>query len=164
MDDVDAMTDLTALPTEALVEIREALKYNPDQPRDERGRWTAGDSTGAAWADAKARIAAHGPGNCYPAAATLAMRADELGLRNARVVHATCTGQGAIAGKAFGHAWVEADGPHGIRVAYDYSGGKEVELPASFYRQLGEARGVREYTPREAMVQMVKTGHYGPWA
>jgi GNAT superfamily N-acetyltransferase len=35
---------LEGLPTEALLELRDALKYSPDQPRDESGRFAASDA------------------------------------------------------------------------------------------------------------------------
>lgn len=151
-----------------------AQKYSPDQPRDDHGRWTAGepDARGDAWTEVKAAIKRQGPGNCYQAAATLMMNAKALGLKNPVVVQATVVGQGPIAGKSFGHAWLEADYPgeipagfnaSGFRVAYDYSSGKETELPAELYRHIGRVTDVHEYGPEEARLAMLRTGHYGPW-
>lgn len=149
-----------------------ALKYSPDQPRDERGRWSAGgsgtwkdprDAHPAAWGDVTREIARQGMGNCYQAAGTLMLNADRLGLRNPTVIHATCTGQGPIKGQAFGHAWLEADGPGHMRMVYDYASGNRVQLPAELYRRMGEARDIHQYDATAARVQMMRTGHYGPW-
>ena len=159
--------------------VPDLRKYSEDQPRDERGRWTSGGGDepsprGAGWDRTIAEIRGQGMGNCYQAACTMILRRRELGLENPVIVQAEALGSpgSAIEGKRFGHAWVEADMPgwkaqfpgHApLRVAYDYSSGKSVELPASLYRQLGQVTDVHEYTDAEALIKMVETQHYGPW-
>jgi hypothetical protein len=103
----------------------EALKFNPDQPRDDRGRWTSDgasilDTHKAAW-DAVGKnldsmknptTGERGMGNCYPAAYRLASLATELGLTNVKVCHGTARPRsGQLRGVSYGHAWVEADPP-----------------------------------------------------
>jgi hypothetical protein len=55
--------------------------------------------------------------------------------------------------------------PGGLRMAmaHDRSNGKDITIPADVYRYFGRAADVQEYTPVEAMKNMVKLGHYGPW-
>jgi hypothetical protein len=161
-------------------------KYSEDQPRDEHGRWASGggastklnvvdvgpDTNSPAWKRVEEDIRAQGSGNCYDAAVTLAMNADELGLQNVRIIQATVMGRGELEGVRFGHSWVEADG-QGVdhpqagtvmfRNAYDWSSGNSVVMPDALYRHLGQAQDVHEYTTDEAIGEMVRTGFYGPW-
>lgn len=165
------------------------VKYRDDQPREPAGgpgggRFTSGGGSGAdegnarethaaAWESVTRQIRRDfptrrgGKGNCYEAAVTLMMNRHELGLTNVTVVQATCEGRGALEGKRFGHSWLEADGPEvagqHMRTAYDFANGNEVEMPAVVYRYFGHATDVHEFTPEEALVQMVATEHYGPW-
>jgi hypothetical protein len=140
------------------------LKYSPDQPRDERGRWSS-DGSSLAWTDVTSAIREQGMGNCYQAAVTMMLDAKELGLIKPKVIQATVVGQGPIAGVSYGHSWLEAENRDypGLRIAYDYSSGKSVQLPASLYRQIGRVTNVHEYDDAQMRVAMLKAGHYGPW-
>ncbi len=150
--------------------VRPVRKYSEDQPRDAAGRFAEEgaswvdprEANAAAWDRVTGEIAKQGMGNCYQAADTLALRSEQLGLKNATVVQAMCVGQGAIEGINFGHSWLEADGP-GIRLAYDYSSGNREVMPASLYRALGQATDIHEFSTHEALVKMASTRHYGPW-
>jgi hypothetical protein len=129
------------------------------------------DTTTRAWKRVTKDIRKQGPGNCSDAAVTLLMNAEELGLRNARVVQATVMGRGKLEGVRFGHSWLEADaqtletpqGPVAFRNAYDWSSGNSVVMPDALYRHLGQVQDEHEYTDEEAIREMVKLGHYGPW-
>lgn len=104
-------------------------------------------------------------GDCYQVAGRLILDSGfgaEIGV-DPVLVHATCEGQGPIAGRLFGHAWVEV-GPPGRRVALDFANGKHIVLDAGVYRQIGNARDVREYQPSEAIEQMARSRHFGPWS
>lgn len=161
-------------------------KYSEDQPRDENGRWSSGggasslaandyapDTSSPAWQETEEVIRDQGTGNCYDAAVTLAMNAEELGLRNVRIIQATVMGRGKLEGVRFGHSWIEADaqglnhpdaqGEVIFRNAYDWSSGNSVVMPDALYRHLGQVADVHEYTVEEAISEMVRTGHYGPW-
>ena len=49
-------------------------------------------------------------------------------------------------------------------MAVDRANGNDAELPADFYRKLGQAYDVAEYTRDEAAALAARTGHYGPWS
>jgi hypothetical protein len=79
-------------------------------------------------------------------------------------------------GLAHFHAWVERtavqyiplhDGSDVMAVvvttAIDRSNGHDVELPAEYYRKVGQAHDVTEYEWSEALTLATTTGHYGPW-
>ena len=65
-------------------------------------------------------------------------------------------------GEPFGHCWLE----DGSKV-YDYSNGKNLEIPKKVYYQLGgipvEGYKNYKYTFEEVRKKVVKTGHWGPW-
>lgn len=97
------------------------------------------------------------PGDCYQAAfdTMLHYPAGDL-----RLAHGTCTGQGPIAGVAFGHAWLElADGT----LVFDVANGRHAVLAKAAYYRIGKCRKVKLYTRHEAMRMAVKHRHYGPW-
>jgi hypothetical protein len=59
-----------------------------------------------------------------------------------------------------------AHGAHGEtswRLAVERSNGHDAELPAAFYRNVGKAHDVREYTPEQARMLAHEAGHFGPW-
>ena len=119
---------------------------------------------------------------------------DEEKRRNIKLVHGIPLGQGGeVEGRRYGHAWVEVtepidkdeveaqlenvsessrdtmrrmlEDPHYRTTVYDYSNGKELELPRVLYYAYGniEADEARYYTFEETMNKSVETGHYGPW-
>lgn len=95
-------------------------------------------------------------GDCYHVAAVLVAFEGFPGL----VCHGEATGQGAIEGVRFGHAWVEVDD-----TVFDFSNGGSHVLPRDRYYALGEIdeKEVRRYTKDETLAWMLKTHHYGPW-
>jgi hypothetical protein len=75
-------------------------------------------------------------------------------------------------GVAHPHAWAErtehtarslVDGETSWRLAVERSNGHDAELPAAFYRNVGKAHDVREYTPEQARMLAHEAGHFGPW-
>lgn len=109
-----------------------------------------------------------GQGDCYLKAVKVAE--DMVGLAEGgdidssavKICHGIVTGQGGdVVGRRFTHAWVEVNGDTVI----DKSNGLDVEMDRSTYYRIGhiEESDVERYTVQEAMVQMLKTGHYGPW-
>jgi hypothetical protein len=98
-----------------------------------------------------------GVGDCYPTAFHLVV--DER--PDALVVHGEVDGQGPAFGERFGHAWVE-DGD----TVLDYSNGLAVEMDRDRYYEVGgiDEAEVYRYDRREAMVEALRTGVYGPWA
>lgn len=79
------------------------------------------------------------------------------------LVHAEVSGQGALSGVRFGHAWIEDD-----LFVYDYSNNKEVVLPKELYYRIGEVdvtnpSKYRRYDFDEAATKMLETGNYGCW-
>jgi hypothetical protein len=111
-------------------------------------------------------------GDCYYVAGTIAMSeklpktAQEFKKPNfvgtPYVVHAEVSGQGAIAGLRYGHAWVEDD----LNV-YDFSNGREIVFPKQLYYSFGNVIEKKpkyyKYTFKEAIDKMLETGHYGSW-
>ena len=104
-------------------------------------------------------------GDCYVVAGQVAMgitpkEIDFVG--TPYVVHGEVTGQGAIEGLKYGHAWIEDD----VNV-YDWSNGRELEFPKAIYYMLGgiedEDGKIYRYTFDEARGKMLDTGHYGSW-
>lgn len=58
----------------------------------------------------------------------------------------------------FNHAWVEeAD------FVLEISNGQNIVLPREAYYQAQGVTTVRKYTPEEALVLMIRHGHWGPW-
>lgn len=99
---------------------------------------------------------------------------------NLRLIHATVTGQGPIAGVPHSHAWVEELVPpdlppgtvlppwidpdeYGTWWAIDRSSGRDVRVPAVLYHLAGHARNVKRYTYDQARREVSKHKHYGPW-
>jgi len=106
-----------------------------------------------------------GGGDCFEAAGKFMMDEGIVGRKKSlRLVHAEVTGQGAIQGVRFGHAWVE-DGDTVI----DKSNGRDVRMPKSIYYALGHVyddRGdsnMHVYTPQEFRKMVMRYSHWGPW-
>ena len=93
-------------------------------------------------------------GNCFQAAYDYLIRHPDTIL-----VHGVVTGQGAIKGVQYTHAWIE-DGDTVIdkTIPEEFS-----ELPKMVYYSLGNIKITRRYTYKEALQQVVETEHYGPW-
>jgi hypothetical protein len=111
-------------------------------------------------------------GDCYYVAGTIAMSekltklAKEFEIPDFQgtpyVVHAEVSGQGAISGVRYGHAWVEDD-----LYLYDFSNGREIVFPKQLYYSMGNVVITKpkyyKYTFKEAVEKMLETGHYGSW-
>lgn len=106
----------------------------------------------------------HGTGNCFDAAIE---QAQELAHNLTRypaavqtifVCHGTATGQGPIAGLPIRHAWVEYGD-----IVIDASNGHNWSGRRERYYELGEIRDVRRYTYAEALKNLLRFQHYGPW-
>lgn len=111
-------------------------------------------------------------GDCYYVAGTIAMSeklpklAKEFKIPKFQgtpyVVHAEVSGQGAISGLRYGHAWVEDD-----LYVYDFSNGREIVFPKQLYYSMGNVITTKpkyyKYTFKEAVEKMLETGHYGSW-
>lgn len=109
----------------------------------------------------------HKGGDCYQVAGRFALDGvKKLGSRAfigvPYVVHAEVSGQGAISGLRYGHAWVEDD-----EFVYDFSNGREIILPKEFYYKIGQVKQVKpkfyKYTFQQARHKMAETGHFGCW-
>ena len=109
-------------------------------------------------------------GNCYEVAGKIAMgimfAKEDYGypdfIGTPYLVHAEVSGQGAISGIRYGHAWVEDD-----MYIYDYSNGRKIVFPKELYYAIGnvitEKPKYFKYTFDEARKKMAETGHYGNW-
>jgi len=91
-------------------------------------------------------------GNCYVASLNKFMENP----RKYKLVHGIVTGQGAIEGIQYGHAWVE----YGDK-AIDCSA--NVEMPKDVYYLLGNIEYTHEYDGQEVLKMLDKFGTYGPW-
>lgn len=102
-------------------------------------------------------------GDCYVVAAKL-VAVEEVFPRYL-VCHGEATGRNEIAGVRFGHAWIEGELGEQGPVVFDFSNGGNHIVPVDDYYRLGEIdpSSVRKYTAKEALMLMLKTGHYGPW-
>jgi hypothetical protein len=101
-------------------------------------------------------------GNCFEAAYVIARCLD---LYEPVVAHGLAIGRGpANLGKRFWHGWVEITHPAG-RLAVDFSSGRRVAMKRSKYYRVGgiDPEGVYRYGIEEAMVEMLRYEHYGPW-
>jgi hypothetical protein len=107
-------------------------------------------------------------GNCYEAAGRIviyATRPDKTKIEyigTPYLVHAQVTGQGAIEGMKYGHAWIEDD-----VFVYDYSNNRKLEIPKALYYKAGKIIEQQpiyfKYTFAEAKSKMKDTEHYGSW-
>lgn len=104
-------------------------------------------------------------GDCYVVAGKFAMgNYKDIEFNGTpHVVHAEVTGQGAISGIRYGHAWVEDD-----ENVYDYSNDRQLVIPKQLYYYIGQVqennpKKYRKYTFKEAVNKMLETGNYGCW-
>ena len=93
-------------------------------------------------------------GNCYQVAVDTLMKNP-----NAKLVHGVVTGQGAINGIQYGHAWVE----DGDTVIDNTLRGDLRRLPKQLYYRIGNINITRKYTYNQALENLIKYEHYGPW-
>jgi hypothetical protein len=97
-------------------------------------------------------------GNCYEAAARLQMESKQ----DCFLVHAEVIGQGQLTGLPFGHAWVECGD-----MVYDYSNGRNLEIPKQLYYLLGKVEETRVWTDEGVLDREPKIFRYnldwGPW-
>jgi hypothetical protein len=79
---------------------------------------------------------------------------------NMVLVHGEVTGQGAIAGVKYGHAWVEEGD-----MVIDKSNGRDLKIPKIMYYALGHIHSDRvfKYTFDEFKKKVSKYKHWGPW-
>lgn len=104
-------------------------------------------------------------GDCFEAAGKYIL-ANKEEQPHLVLVHAEVTGQGPIAGIRYAHAWVE-DGD----LVIDVSNGRDIRMPTIVYYALGNVHGHRppwepnwhKYTVMEAVKNVVKHRHWGPW-
>lgn len=99
-------------------------------------------------------------GDCYQAAAEYLLdHGSRLG-PDARLVHGLVTGQGAIAGIRYGHAWVEVGD-----MVIDPSNGRLLHLRREHYYFLGQIREseLTRYSRAQTRELMLDFLHYGPW-
>jgi hypothetical protein len=77
------------------------------------------------------------------------------------LVHANVTGQGAIEGVRYGHAFTEFEGDNGMTMVYDPSA--DVTLPAALYYHLGQIKQheIKRYSHDEMNKKLVETGDWG---
>ena len=84
-------------------------------------------------------------------------------LPDLKLVHAYVHGQGPLEGRRFSHAWNEIGD-----VVLDYSNGNKVMMRKEQYYKLGgvdpvEPGAYAEYNKEEALKQMLRNKHWGPW-
>jgi len=96
-------------------------------------------------------------GDCFQTAGRLARDLDRAGL-SVNLIHAQVRGQGTLCGVRFWHAWVETNG-----VALDMANGRHIGIRAEKYRAAARAVNVREYKVVQALVEVVRSQHWGPW-
>jgi hypothetical protein len=79
------------------------------------------------------------------------------------LVHGDVTGQGAIEGVRYSHAWTEFEDENKMPMVYDPSA--DVTLPAAFYYHLGQINQdeIRRYSHDEMNEKLLATSQWGPW-
>jgi len=109
-------------------------------------------------------------GDCYQAAANYLSRLGPKESEGHTLVHGIVSGQGPLEGKRLDHAWVEAEQPVPggsltIVLVIDVSQGKNLLLPRDLYYRIGRVNPAEctRYTPEEAMINMLRSKHFGPW-
>lgn len=78
--------------------------------------------------------------------------------KNIFLVHGEVTGQGAIKGVKYGHAWVEENG-----MVIDNSNKRNIKIPKELYYAIGNITNTIKYTPEEARKKMLQFKHWRPW-
>jgi hypothetical protein len=79
------------------------------------------------------------------------------------LVHATVVGTGSeVKGISYAHAFLIAeDRQHAIDLTKDLH--MPIVVPLDYYRQLGNVSNEICYTRKEAVAEIKKSGHWGPW-
>ena len=72
--------------------------------------------------------------------------------------HGQVIGRDEIEGIKHGHAWLEFG-----HKAFDYSNGMKGVFIKEDYYKLGNITDIKRYTPKQAVILMAKTNHYGSW-
>jgi hypothetical protein len=127
-----------------------AVPFDPAELRDPHGRWAKALGN-LATASIIGRLDRKRLGQCYKLSAQYIM--DHPGSAHT-LVHGTIQGGDH---PPIDHAWVVLDSGK----VWEPASNKEYE-PALFSLAFHPVT-LRTYTGTEAMTQMVKTGHYGPW-
>lgn len=98
-------------------------------------------------------------GDCFEVAAQLIL-GGTLG-EDAVLVHGLPVGLGEEnLGRRYWHAWLEYGDPPRV---VDRSGGRNLDVPAEWYYGLGQIGSTWRYTRQEAVEEMNRAEHYGPW-
>jgi len=99
-------------------------------------------------------------GDCYQVSGEYLMDMFLQGNKNLLLVHGEVTGQGAIEGIKYGHAWIE-DG----QMVIDKSQGRSIKLPKHVYYVLGniDESKVIKYNYNQMTKKILETEHWGPW-
>ena len=96
-------------------------------------------------------------GDCFSVAGRAMMKDEDL-----RLVHAYVYGQGPMEGRLFEHAWNEKGS-----TCIDNSNGQKTKLPKKLYYKLAgvvkTAGAYASYDHEEALVNMLREYHWGPW-
>jgi len=99
-------------------------------------------------------------GDCYVVAYRYFME-HNFEYENLRLVHGLVTGQGAIAGIVYNHAWVEDIDE---RIVYDMTMPESFRIVPSFiYYQLGKIKTTYKYDYKEVIEKSMEYETYGPW-
>ena len=137
---------------ESLVDQGKAEAYTDE--------WTHYNTTGKGWRriHASPTKRRRRNGDCYEAAGRYIMDNFDSQLQ---LVHGEVSGQGAMEGTTFGHAWV-LDGDTVI----DKSNGRDLRVPKVVYYALGgidRIDNLHVYSREQALDRMLKHKHFGPW-
>lgn len=103
--------------------------------------------------------AKHKLGDCYESAGRQMLDAKEEEKKHLMLCHGIVTGRGDIAGMKIGHAWVELSED----LVIDKSNGNDIIMRREKYYLLGDITKVVKYTHQEALENMLKFRHFGPW-
>ena len=95
-------------------------------------------------------------GNCFVVAFNEVVHNPDMGYK---LVHGIVTGQGAIQGLQYCHAWVEKDG----KVIDKTLPTHMQEFPLEFYYAIGNIKKVKKYTYKQTLENACKYETYGPW-
>jgi len=112
-------------------------------------------------ADAAGISAASRGGDCYTTAGRYVL--DRAGDSNLRLVQGEVAGQGPLAGKRFGHSWVEDLSDKRMPIVIDRSNGRDITVPRVVYYGLGDVKKIHRYTPKQVAAKVSKHGYWGQW-
>jgi len=97
-------------------------------------------------------------GDCYEISGRYITDHCFMGEKDLLLVHGEVTGQGAIEGILYGHAWIEKGG-----LVIDKSNGRDLQLPKELYYALGRIEKTFKYNCEEARKKILQYKHWGPW-